>query len=82
MRWPETPATDHLALNRFERDVKVLAGEIHDVGMDDMSELRLKLHGIVSLCSELLVCAERHEAARQDRIAREEIATSVPPAVA
>lgn len=79
MRWPETPAVDHLALNRFERDVKTLAGEAHDVGFDDMSELRLKLNGIVAACSELLVMAERRAAEQQARIAREELATSIPP---
>lgn len=79
MRWPATPACDHILLNSFERDVKVLAGEVHDTGFDDLPELRLKLHGIVSLCSELLAQAERRERDRQDAIAREERETSVPP---
>lgn len=81
--WPETPATDHILLNSFERDLKVLAGEAHDCGFDDLPELRLKLHGIVSLCSELLAQAERKERERRDRIeageARREMASAVGP---
>ncbi len=77
--WPEMPNVDHLALNRFDRDVKVLAGEAHSAGFEDMPELRLKLNGIVAACSELLAQGERHESALLDRIAREEWETSVPP---
>jgi hypothetical protein len=77
--WPATPAVDHLALNRFERDVKVLAGEIHDCGFDDLPELLLKLDGVVGLCSELRSLAVRHEDAIARARGREEMETAIPP---
>lgn len=67
------------ALNHFERDVTASAREVRDVGFDDAEEARLKLHGIVALCSEHLGRIERRERARQNAIAREECETSVPP---
>jgi hypothetical protein len=77
--WPETPWCDLLARNHFEHDVTKLARDARDIGFDDLPELRLKLDGIVSACSELLALAQRHESARLDRIAREEIQTAIPP---
>jgi len=80
--WPETPAVDLIALNRWERDIKVYAGEVHDIGYGDPSEARLKLMAMVGLCSEHLARIQRHEDARLDRQAREERETSCPPAIA
>jgi len=71
--------TDYIVLNHWERAVKDLAGEIHDVAYDDAPEAIQKLHGLVALASEQLARVERHASEQADRIAREEIATSVPP---
>jgi hypothetical protein len=77
--WPETPWSDLLMRNHFERDVTRLARDARDIGFDDFPELCRKLDGIVAACSELRALALRHESARQDRISREERETSVPP---
>lgn len=79
MRWPTTPATDHILPNALAKDAEVLVRELHDIGTDDEAEALLKLDGLVSIASQWRAFVLRSAADRQDRIAREERATSIPP---
>lgn len=79
MRSTFSTAADVIALNEFHRTVRILAGEAHDTGYDDLPELLGKLDGIVAACSELrkrAVGIHMEEQASRDRA---EMEVSVPP---
>lgn len=56
---------DFAALNHWERDIKTLAGEAHDCGLDDLPELARKLGEIKLVCEEWLSLARRRSEERQ-----------------
>lgn len=78
MRWPETPATDHILLNQMAKDAEALIRELHDIGTDDTSEALLKLDGLVAIACEWRAFVRRRAGDRLDRIAREEREVSTP----
>lgn len=67
---------DFIVLNAWERDIKTLAGEAHDCGLDDLPELARKLGEIKLVCEEWLSLARRRSAEKE---AREECDTAIPP---
>lgn len=76
--WPLTPYVDLVVLQRWEVDVKQLAGKVHDCGYDRPKEARDLLHKLVSLATEQLARVERHEREADER-GREERECSIPP---
>lgn len=78
MSRPTYDADARQTFNDFEREATALSREINKVGFDDYPELLLKLDGIVALCSELRVKAQRRADERLDDIAREEREVSTP----
>jgi len=79
--WPTTPATDHILLNSMAKDAETTIRELHDIGTDDLAEALLKLDGLVAIASQWRAFVQRSAADRQDRIAREERETAIPPAM-
>lgn len=77
--WPATPATDHILLNAMASNAETLIRELHDIGTDDPREAIYKLDGLVAIACEWRALVQRRALDQQDRIAREERETSIPP---
>jgi len=57
-KW-DAPAADLIAMNAWHRDLRGLAGELHNIGLDDPEEALLKLDGIVAVASEWRALIQR-----------------------
>lgn len=74
-----TPAADLIAMNAWHRDLRDLARDLHDIGLDDTPEALLKLDGIVAVAAEWRALIERRAGDQLDAQAREERETAIPP---
>lgn len=79
MRSPNLTWDELDELNHLERDVTAYARELREIGYDDPTEARLKLHSLVGLCTVHMARIERREREDADRFAREEQETAIPP---
>lgn len=76
--WPAMPAVDQIVLNRWEVEVKQLAGKIHDAGYWNPTEAMDLCHKLAGLASEHLARLEWKERRAIER-GLEERETAIPP---
>jgi hypothetical protein len=65
-------------MNAWHRDIRNLAGELHDIGLDDASEALLKLDGLVAIANEWRALVQRRAVERAERMS-EHPREALPP---
>lgn len=64
----DTTGADLAAMNRWHREFRILAGEVHDLGLDDFPEALLKLDGIIGVAMDWRALLTRRQEQQVRRV--------------